>query len=82
MSVGREISSLMKWLVIMLTLNGGLVLIVFFQMAKVNQCNEHLQKTFLYPGVFLVTAGSIGLSFSVIASLVPRIIVLWRRYGQ
>ena len=81
MSIGREISSLVKWLSIMLTLNSGLMLIVFSQMAKVNQCNEHLQTTFLYPGIFLVTAGSIGLFFAVIASLIPRIIILWRRYG-
>lgn len=78
MSLAREITSLMKWISIMLTLNSGLVLVVFSQMAKVNQCNDHLQKTFLYPGIFFVVAGSIGLLFAAIGSLAPRLMIVWR----
>jgi hypothetical protein len=39
-----------RWLVVMTYLNGGMVLICFGQLAHVNQCRPHLEKTFFVGG--------------------------------
>ncbi len=80
MSLGKEIDSLAKWTAIGMILNSGLALIVFSQMAQVNSCNERLRTAFLYPGVLLSIAGGIALLISAIGSIVPRLVLLWRRY--
>ena len=40
----------MRWLVVMTYLNSGMVLICFGQLAHVNQCRPHLEKTFFVGG--------------------------------
>ena len=40
----------MRWLVVMTYLNGGMVLICFGQLAHLNQCRPHLEKTFFVGG--------------------------------
>jgi len=82
MSIGDEINSFMKWLTTMLTLNGGMLLLVIYIMARDNGCSRTMQIAFLHAGVFFTIAGGVGLFFAIITSLVPRLMRLWRRYGQ
>lgn len=73
MSLGKEVSSLVKWTSIGTMVNAGLVLVVFGLLARDNGCSQHLIMTFYQmAGLFLIVGG-IALFFAVIGSAVDRI---------
>jgi hypothetical protein len=60
----------MKWIVVMTYLNGGLVLICLGQMAHVNQCRPHVEKTFFTGGgVGIAVAALITFALALMASV-------------
>lgn len=59
----------MKWLAVMTFLNGGIVLICFGQMAHVNQCGPHLERTFFI-------GGGVGIAVAALIAFAAAFMVL------
>lgn len=75
----------MRWLVVMTYLNGGMVLICFGQLAHVNQCGPHLEKTFFVGGgVGLAVAAMIAFAsaFMAMVELVHKLQKARRAYAK
>ena len=65
----------MKWLTVMSCLNGGLVLICFGQMARVNQCGPRLEESFFIGGGFGIAVAALiafASAFMVIVEFVQK----------